>query len=381
MTAKITVPETVLNGSFEDKRDYFYEKTLKHPKQVECFEQAQRAIANPHGNRVVMIVGPTGAGKSKLVSRLEQFLLDEFNLSRHGPAALPYLSIEAMSVVRDNFDWSIYFSQLLHDANELLIDQKKLSPAGSHEVDLPESIKRLPKTASSLCMAFINCVRARQPAVVITDEAQGIAKVTNSRRMLDQIDLVKSVANLTQVLQILVGTYDLLALHNLSGQLGRRIKLIHFERYKPDCKQDREVFRSIVYSLQQHLPLPTVPNLSGRLDLMLEGSQGCVGILKEWLLEALQMALYQDAPTLTNAVLEEAAYSGQTLGQIKKEISEGERRLELGVDDIDLSSLFSGKTPKRKTLPDSKERPKRRGSKRPGTRNPVRDKVGVSDDG
>jgi len=377
MTTTNSIPDTVMNGSPKDKRLYFKRKILKHPKQVQCFNDALRAIADSDtdSSKITMIVGPTGAGKSKLVKRLEKALLDEFQLGRPAPSAIPYLSIEPISAVRDNFDWALYFSQLLMDANEPLIDRKKLAASKTHEESLPEAIKKLPKTAAGLAQAFIHCALARLILAILVDEAQHFTKVAGSRRLLDQMDLLKSVANLTQVPHILVGTYDLLALHNLNGQLGRRVELIHFGRYKSEVREDRQAFRSIVYSLQHHLPLPTVPDLAGRLDLMLEGSQGCVGILKDWLAKALKLALQQDAPTLTDAILEQTAYSGQTLGRIRNEIREGEEQLALQPGDVDLTVYFG-----KKAAIKAANKPKRKGNRRPGIRNPVRDKVGMEDD-
>ena len=55
--------------------------------------------------------------------------------------------------------------------------------------------------------------------------------MTSGRRLLDQMDNLKSLANMTNTVHVLIGTYDLLGLMNSSAQLSRRSIEIHFPRY------------------------------------------------------------------------------------------------------------------------------------------------------
>src|SRR6202000_2043653 len=49
----------------------------------------------------------------------------------------------------------------------------------------------------------------RRPRAVLIDEAQHLAKMSSGRRLLDQLDVIKSIANCTGIPHVLVGTYDL----------------------------------------------------------------------------------------------------------------------------------------------------------------------------
>ena len=51
----------------------------------------------------------------------------------------------------------------------------------------------------------------RRPAAVLIDEAQHLAKMGSGRRLADQLDVIKSLANRTKTVQVLFGTYELLA--------------------------------------------------------------------------------------------------------------------------------------------------------------------------
>jgi hypothetical protein len=53
-------------------------------------------------------------------------------------------------------------------------------------------------------------------------------------KLLDQLDWIKSMTNVTGVLHILIGTYELLNFRNLSGQASRRGLDLHFPRYWND---------------------------------------------------------------------------------------------------------------------------------------------------
>src|SRR5258708_15282019 len=96
-------------------------------------------------------------------------------------------------------------------------------------------------------------LRYRRPAAVLVDEAQHLAKMTSGRRLLDQLDVIKSIANRTGTVHALFGTYDLLAFRNLSGQLSRRSVDVHFCRYRVDNTEDRKTFLNVLCSFDRQI--------------------------------------------------------------------------------------------------------------------------------
>ena len=205
-----------------------------------------------------------------------------------------------------------------------------------------------------------------------------MVKVTSGRRLLDQLDVIKSIANLTSTVHVLFGTYDLLAFHNLNGQLSRRSVDIHFRRYQAENEEDRKVFVNIVHSFAQRLPFAEPPDLAEDWEYLYERSIGCVGILKDWLVRALTQALKMGRTSLMRKDLEGHALSVSQCEKMLSEAVEGELRLQeseegrsrlrtrLGLVDSDTGrDRLSG----RKSLT-------RRGRVRPGQRRPKRDGVG-----
>ena len=85
--------------------------------------------------------------------------------------------------------------------------------------------------------------------------------MSSGRRLLDQLDVIKSIANCTGTPHVLVGTYDLLAFRNLSGQLRRRSLDVHFGRYRANRPGEAAIFANVLRSFAAQLPLAEPPDL------------------------------------------------------------------------------------------------------------------------
>ena len=78
--------------------------------------------------------------------------------------------------------------------------------------------------------------------------------VASGAKLLDQLDWIKSMTNMTGVVHVLVGTYDLLDFRNLNGQSARRGHDLHFPRYRIQSDADRQAFQGALYSLLRQIP-------------------------------------------------------------------------------------------------------------------------------
>ena len=139
----------------------------------------------------------------------------------------------------------------------------------------------MPRAGFELQYAVEQTLRHRRPAAVFLDEAQHLGRIASGRKLADQLDVIKSMASQTKIVHVLLGTYELLAFRNLSGQLSRRSLDIHFRRYHCEEKSDLQTFHNILLTFQAQFPLPDPCDLSLWIDLLYERSIGCVGILKE----------------------------------------------------------------------------------------------------
>jgi hypothetical protein len=214
---------------------------------------------------------------------------------------------------------------------------------------------------------------------VLIDEAQHLAKVSSGRKLLDQLDVIKSIANRTGTPHVLFGTYDLLSFRNLSAQLSRRSCDIHFRRYRAEDEEDRQIFMNVLNSFAQRLPLIEIPDLAKDWELLYERSLGCVGVLKEWLVRALIVALNQAQNTITRRDLERHALSASQCGRMLTDLKDGEA--QLGDDNETRQRLLAGLgLPCQATGPADKDsrQPAYPGKRAlpPGRRVPQRDRIG-----
>jgi hypothetical protein len=277
-------PQELLHQPITQRIAYFENYTMAHPKLMEAAQNLMHSILQPAGASLIFVFGPTGVGKSTLLKRVTQKLteaaLSEMDADK---AYIPIAGIEAMSPDFSNFDWNDFYVRALMAFKEPMIE-KKMNRTNSK---------------LKLRLALESALSNRKPKAFFVDEAQHLGKVASGRKLRDQTDCIKSLANIAQTRFVLCGTYELVILRNLSGQLCRRSTDIHFPRYLAESSQDQKVFKSIVQTFQRHLPLPETPDLLGCWDFCYERSIGCVGILKDWLTCTLSAVLEEDNDTKT----------------------------------------------------------------------------------
>src|SRR5437016_9548549 len=373
-------PRSLLTEPWSARLAYFQRYTVAHPQLIEAKERLIAAIQNAEPNSLVFVFGPTGVGKTTLRLKTEQILTAELREQlEQDRGRLAVVSVEAVSPESGSFSWRDYFKQLLQEMDEPLMEYKRELQTGSAFLRSPSRPK---PTAGDYRYGVEQALRFRRPAAVMIDEAQHLAKIASGRRLLDQLDVIKSIANRTQTVHVLYGTYDLLAFRNLNGQLSRRSMDVHFPRYRAEFADDRKAFIGVLRSFAQQLPLAEMPDLSNDWEFLYERSIGCVGVLKQWLVRSLSAVLRQGEATLSRRILENQALSVSQIDKILSEASEGEMRLtdsleaasrlreRLGLD----SDAGNRRAPDRAT--ETEPAPAPRTSNRPGQRHPVRDIVG-----
>ena len=353
--------------------------TVAHPHLSAAKESLIAALRESEPNSIVMVFGPTGVGKTTLRLRAEQILIEELRLELNANRwRIPVASVEAIAPDSGSFCWRSHYTRLLQVMGDPLTDRRRV-PGSDSEDNPGERFKMTARSSGSeYRYAVEQTLRFRKPAAVMIDEAQHLGKVASGRRLLDQLDVIKSIANRTNTVHVLFGTYDLLAFRNLSGQLSRRSVDIHFPRYRAQDAQDRKIFVNIVHSFQKQLPLPEPPDLVKHWELLYERTFGCAGVLKQWLVKALAAALRRRDSTISVRDLEAHALSIAQCDKILSEITEGEARLNDGDGArsklrarLGLSTV-SASAPVPRGQPDAGTRRKLK----PGHRKPVRDPVG-----
>ena len=147
--------------------------------------------------------------------------------------------------------------------------------------------------------AMETALSVRKPLAIIVDEAHHLAAAASGSRLQSQLNHLKHFENTTGVSHILVGTYEMRPFRKVNAQLACRSVDIHFPRYDAAIEAEAQVFQSVVWALQRQLPVAKEPKLLDHWEFLYARSIGCIGLLKMHLNRALNLALAEDAKTMT----------------------------------------------------------------------------------
>lgn len=390
-----TFPRHLLSAANSERLEYFRAFTIKHPLLLRAYEELWCAIRDSNPGSIIFIYGPTGVGKTTLLERMEKqfkgMLLPDL---KKDCERIPIVRVQLSAPATGIFDWKDYFQRLLLELEEPLIEHKldrsRWEQQSQHTLLKAESNMHLISSDKHgirpMRFASERTLKHRRPMAVLIDDAQHFGIINSGRKLLDQLNTIKSLADKSKVTHALSGTYELIPLRNLNGQLSRRSIDIHFGRYHANNEMYRQEFINILYTFQQHLPLSDTPDLVSRWDYFYERSLGCVGVLKDWLTISLALALNNNCPTIPLEYLQRHARSVHQCTTMLRETSLSEKELreeeegalllrqELGLT-IGLASNNHG------SISDNSEKrgfAKSAGRKRRvGVRKPIRDKIGI----
>lgn len=308
-------PSSLLRQSIAERIRYFAAYTMPHPKLVEVGDKLTSKIFYPAGTGIIFVYGPTGVGKSTLLQGVSQKLIaaeqQKMNVDK---GYIPIVGMEAITPEYSDFDWKDFYIRALISLEEPMI-YKKFSRTD---------------TKSKLRLSLESALRHRHPRAFYVDEAQNFCKVRSGRKLLDQTDCIKSLANLTKTQFVLCGTYELLKLRNLNGQLTRRNAEIHFPRYFVESDEDIQTFQGLLKTFERFLPLTQPPDLLKHWEFCYERSIGCVGIMKDWLTRTLSTVLEREKEgcvSITFKDLERCAWTSQQCKIMLNEAQEEEGRI------------------------------------------------------
>ena len=369
----------------------FDDAVFKHASLERAFTQIRRRLADGMPPSIVVLVGSTGVGKTTLAERVVR-KVREGAMGPSQPSACPVVSTTCPPAGRHGFLFDMgYWHALAQGAG---------SPTpGAHRHPDAEAarlhqgfVTGMRSTLGSTRRGTLEYMRARRVRLVVLDEAQHMADTRGGQSLARQLDVIKTSVDSTGITHLLVGTYDLRALVMPNGQLGRRSKVIDFQPYQPHVDGDLDAFAEILSQLVQALPLDqperSLDVFEAHISELLFHCAGCVGVLKDWLRDALQVALEEKRRFIAWSLMQSTRPDEDTLLRIASDIHEyREARAQATRSEIERKLGFGPKPRKSskgtqalkssKSSSDSLSNSSPARRSKPGSRSAARDPVHV----
>src|SRR5436305_6619168 len=301
--------------------------TVKHAHLTRVDDQLSLWAEEHTDATHVLLCGPGGVGKSKALT----VVAERFTREESDRLVVPILLLEPTPPDLGPYLRLDYYWQIIDVLKEHLL-VKELVGNVAHLMAAPKATRTKLGAIDWLKMRQVAeqaLIRARVRAV-FADEGHRLMQGDGSHSVDEQLEWLKSLSNHTKVLHVLAGPYALFGFRNTSGQLARRGRDIHFARYHVEDKEERTAFvAALKYSLER-VPLDVDLNtLLSRWRWFAEGCVGCIGVLKDWLVDAVAATLVQKGTSLTEDILARTMPHPARRLSLEMEARAGEHRVAM----------------------------------------------------
>lgn len=308
------IEQRILDKSDDEKRD-FYDKVviIEHDRLKEVVDRFWHAFL--YGKKkLIIIVGPTGVGKSTFIEGIEKRIKEKYGFLKEADKNRLLSATMTMpaTLVYGRFDWADFYIRLLR----VLLDPPELSSI--RDGQKPANLRR----------AAENAIDNRKLLLIFFDDSQHLAEAASGGAEKMNMNAVKFITTESETPIVLLGTYGLNTIINPDGQLKRRTLVIPFNRYyaeDPTKPEDLEAFTSAIITFISTLPVDGIELPLPGWRYFYERTFGCIGLLKQWLYEALTIVLSSEDRILTKEILDNTGlYDKDDRQAMLKEILEGE---------------------------------------------------------
>ncbi len=294
---------------------------INHRNWVDALEEAFSLLITVSPGEVVSIIGPSRVGKTRLIKELRQ-LLDQGN-DFDETGLLTSIGVRAVNAgPKGAFSTKDFIYRLLEEVKHPIYSS--YGEYGDDE-NLLAKLDAIPER--TLRKALERGIILRGVRYIFIDEAQHVKYVTKDAMAPSAVmDSWKCLAEDTESVLVVVGAYPILnTMLNSPHLLGRKYQ-VHMPRYylnEDDLLQFQLIIKAFEESMNIDRSIAPLHKNKDVIALLYEGSLGCIGLLRAWLLHAHAKSLVKKCP-VNKAILQMARKSLSDYDSIAKEIYEGE---------------------------------------------------------
>jgi AAA domain len=314
-------------------------KTLKvrHPRLIEQEQFLLQAIGGHRSYTLLDLYGVSGVGKSTVMEQVAQRVRE----AETNPAVVPVVMVQASPEDVGSSARLDYYQQILAQLQHhpAIRDRTKHLPLYIH----PGKKSSDPAEWLEMRNLVEYALTLLQVKVVFVDEAQHLLAPDPRSHPTAQLDWLKTLANRTNVLHVLIGNFDVYAYCHLNGQTVRRMRDRQFPRYHLDTQKECEEFVGALKSLLEGVPLTVdVPALLSLWQWFGEWSLGCVGVLGDWIVDTVAALWSAGETVLTVKALTSHALQPDQRARLEMEARTGEYRVARAQaqSELDLQRLL-----------------------------------------
>ena len=368
-------------------------KLTDRPVSHLLFQETRDALEEAwQSHDLVLLCGASGVGKGRLVEAVVEELNREVGADRRRVRAVV---VRTMAPTQNRFSWRDQSFRILDALGDPLperktdregaADRKSADKRGCNESLPPGRLVRGGEEA--VLRSVRKAADGRGLQLLVLDEAYNLVNGVRGRRLANQLDVLRDLADQTSFRVVLVSTERILSNLDLSPELSRRLGFVYFPRYGApldahgrllEPRARLKEFSKAARELMERLPESARLSLSKEQHRSLfEGSHGCVGRLVDWFQRAIVRCVTEGGSSLGWEHFQQTGEPYQPLAAFREKCREHEKRVleerALGharVPDAG-EEIAAKQQPLFSSEADASARPRRR-SGRVGTPNPAR---------
>lgn len=297
----------------------FSGKTIDHRLLREARQQMLMWASIVPNGKIVVLVGPTQAGKSHVYREVVDQLKSDFRDERPGAKPVVHLQIENVEDGRMRTKW-------------LVIELLKFleHPVYKHIGDLDELERYAPsrgRDETTLRIALKRAFDNRFTQRICLDEAHLLTQTKSSEVRSAILESIKSMGAVERTL-FLFGGYEL-AYQGIfdSPHFSGRLIFVDFGHYNWTHPLDAQEWQKICKTYSKYLDLSPKSLLADHAHYLADGSCGVIGQLDTWLLQCRSYSRLKSVP-VTLEILRMFAPSRTAVQAIMKDIKLGKSALD-----------------------------------------------------